>query len=61
MALLLEKTRSSYFPAFNGLFNEACEALEEAQDIDAHLKPLIGYFETIDTTEFDEVFVFIFD
>ena len=55
MALLLEKTQSSYFPAFNELYKETCDALEEAQDIDAYLKPLAGHFESLDTTEFDEV------
>lgn len=55
MAKLLEKTNSSYYPAFRDLYRETCDVLEEAQDIDAHLKPLIGFFETIDTAEFDEV------
>lgn len=54
MAQLLEKTQSSYFPAFKELFRETLTALEESQDIDAHLKPLAGHFESIDTTEFDE-------
>ncbi|CAF0714705.1 unnamed protein product [Brachionus calyciflorus] len=54
MAQLLEKTQSSYFPAFKELFKETLTALEESQDIDAHLKPLAGHFESLDTTEFDE-------
>ena len=54
MALLLEKTQSSYYPAFQDLLKETCNALEEAQDIDAHLKPLSGHFETLETNEFDE-------
>jgi len=54
MELLLQKTQSSYYPAFRDLFKETSEALEEAQDIDVHLKPLIGLFESFDTTEFDE-------
>ena len=54
MAQLLEKTGSSYFPAFKDLFKETVSALEEAQDIDAHLKPLAGHFESLETTEFDE-------
>jgi dynein heavy chain len=54
MALLLEKTNSSYYPAFKDLFNEIQAALEEAQDIDAYLKPLAGHFESLETTEFDE-------
>jgi dynein heavy chain len=55
MALLLEKTKSSYYPAFNELFKETCDALEEAQDIDSHLKPLAGFFESLETGEFDEI------
>jgi dynein heavy chain len=54
MALLLEKTQSSYYPAFKELFKETLAALEESQDIDTHLKPLIGHFESLETTEFDE-------
>jgi dynein heavy chain len=55
MAELLEKTDSSYFPAFKDLFSDTVNALEEAQDIDIHLKPLIGHFEGIESTEFDEL------
>lgn len=54
MALLLEKTNSSYYPAFKDLYTETTSALEEAQDIDTHLKPLAGHFESLETTEFDE-------
>jgi dynein heavy chain len=54
MLLLLEKTNSSYYPAFKDLFKETAAALEEAQDIDCHLKPLAGHFESLETTEFDE-------
>ena len=55
MAELLEKTNSSYFPAFKELFKETVSAFEEAQNIDIHLKPLSGYFESVETTEFEEV------
>lgn len=54
MAQLLEKTQSSYFPAFKELFKETLSALEESSDIDSHLKPLAGHFESLETTEFDE-------
>ena len=54
MAELLEKTNSSYFPAFKELFKETVNARDEARDIDIHLKPLAGFFESIETTEFDE-------
>ena len=54
MSQLLEKTNSSYFPAFRDLLKETVAALEEAQDIDCHLKPCGGHFESLETTEFDE-------
>lgn len=55
MAELLEKTNSSYYQAFKELFRDTVDALEEAQDIDIHLKPLTGFFESAETTEFDEL------
>jgi dynein heavy chain, axonemal len=54
MVELLEKTQSSYYPAFRELLSETTNALEEAQDIDVHLRPLAGHFEMLETTEFDE-------
>lgn len=54
MADLLQKTNSSYYPAFMHLFAETRTALEEAQDIDAHLMPLQTYFESLEITEFDD-------
>jgi len=55
MAQLLEVSQSSYFPAFKDLFKETLGALEEAQDITDNLKPLSGQFESLETTEFDEL------
>lgn len=55
MAELLEKTNSSYYQAFKELFRDTVDALEEAQDIDIHLKPLTSFFESLETTEFDEL------
>lgn len=55
MAELLEKTQSSYYQAFKELFIDTVAALEEAQDIDIHLKPLASFLESLETTEFDEV------
>jgi len=54
MAQLLEKSQSSYYPAFRNLFTETATALEEAQDIDAHLTPLHDFFQTLDSSEFKE-------
>lgn len=52
MALLLQKTGSSYFPSFKELFDETRDALEEALDIYAYLKPLIPHFELLENGEF---------
>lgn len=54
MVELLQKTSSSYYPAFRNLFIETKTALEEAQDIDCHLKPLLDYFEFLDVNEFQQ-------
>jgi dynein heavy chain len=55
MAQLLEVSRSSYFPAFKDLFKEIVGAMEEAQDISDNLKPIAGHFESLETTEFDQI------
>ena len=55
MAQLLEVSESSYFPAFKDIFKEVIIALEEAQDITDNLKPVSSHFESMETTEFDEM------
>ena len=55
MALLLEKTQSSYFPAFRELFRETHEALAEAADINAHLKPMTSHFELLENSDFAQI------
>ena len=55
MIQLLDVSQSSYFTAFRDLFNETLNALEEAQDIADHLKPLTNHFELLESTEFDEI------
>lgn len=54
MAQLLEKSQSSYYPAFRNLFTGTATALEEAQDIDAHLTSLHDFFQTLDSSEFSK-------
>ncbi|KAG8446024.1 hypothetical protein GDO86_013774 [Hymenochirus boettgeri] len=54
MAELLEMVRSSYFPAFTALFRDVVAALDEAQDINCHLKPLQRHFEDLENVEFNE-------
>ncbi|XP_076453714.1 LOW QUALITY PROTEIN: dynein beta chain, ciliary-like [Babylonia areolata] len=54
MAELLEKTNSSYFPAFKNIFRDVVAALQESHDINMYLKPLRHHFEDLEQAEFDE-------
>ncbi|CAF1536641.1 unnamed protein product, partial [Adineta steineri] len=54
MGELLNKSNSSYYPSFLQIQNDVHHALEEAQDIDTHLRPLSGHFESLETTDFLE-------
>ncbi|XP_072311900.1 dynein axonemal heavy chain 9 [Eucyclogobius newberryi] len=55
MAALLEAVESSYTHSFNSLLQDVLRALEEAQDICAHLKPLQRLLEEVEGAEFTEV------
>lgn len=48
MALLLERTRSTYFAAYKRMLQDLEIGLVEAQDISMHLKPLRKLFEKFD-------------
>ncbi|CAF2910762.1 unnamed protein product [Rotaria sp. Silwood2] len=54
MGELLSKSNSSYYPSFLQIHNDVRHALDEAQDIDTHLRPLASHFESIETTDFME-------
>jgi dynein heavy chain len=54
MGELLAKSNSSYYPSFLQIHNDVRYALDEAQDIDTHLRPLAGHFESLETTDFIE-------
>lgn len=54
MGELLSKSNSSYYPSFLQIHNDVRYALEEAQDIDTHLRPLASHFESIETSDFIE-------
>jgi len=45
MGELLAKSDSSYYPSFLQIHNDVRYALDEAQDIDTHLRPLASHFE----------------
>ncbi|XP_032221173.2 dynein beta chain, ciliary [Nematostella vectensis] len=55
MAELLEKTQSSYFPAFKKIFKDVVAALDEARDITLHLKPLRRQLEDMEQYDFSEL------
>ncbi|KAJ0060498.1 hypothetical protein NL108_014189, partial [Boleophthalmus pectinirostris] len=55
MAALLEAVESSYTHSFTRLLQDVLHALEEAQDICAHLKPLQRLLEEVEAAEFPEV------
>lgn len=52
MALLLERTKSTYFPAFQGMLDDLEVGLIEAQDISMHLRPLSHTFEKIEEMDY---------
>jgi len=54
MGELLSKSNSSYYPSFLQIHNDVRQALDEAQDIDTHLRPLASHFESLETTDFVE-------
>ena len=54
MGELLAKSNSSYYPSFIQIQNDVRYALDEAQDIDTHLRPLASHFESLETTDFIE-------
>jgi dynein heavy chain len=54
MGELLSKSNSSYYPSFLQIHNDVRYALDEAQDIDTHLRPLASHFESMETTDFIE-------
>ncbi|XP_058960986.2 dynein beta chain, ciliary-like [Pocillopora verrucosa] len=55
MAELLEKTQSSYFPAFKKIYKDVVAALEEARDINIHLKPLRRLLDDMEQFDFSEL------
>ena len=55
MALLLEKTQSSYYPAFRELYHETYNALQEDLEIDSYLIPIVSHLESLRNGEFDEI------
>ena len=54
MAELLQKTNSSYYPAFESLLRDADDGLEEAKEIDLYLKPVSQHIDGIETTDFGD-------
>jgi dynein heavy chain len=56
IADLLQSSKSTYYPAFQQIFDEVKNALEEATDINLHLTPLRPLIETLSSTsDFNEM------
>lgn len=55
MSLLLERTHSTYYPAFKRMLDELEVGLAEAQDISLHMKPLGRMFENFEDMDFLEL------
>lgn len=55
MAEILMLTDSSYYPAFKKMYKDAVCALDEARDINMHLKPLRKHMEDIEQTEIPDL------
>ena len=55
MAIILEKTGSTYWPAFKTMFRNVVASLAEAQDILVHLKPFKKHLEMVAGANFDDV------
>eukprot|EP00058_Branchiostoma_floridae_P010281 XP_002595769.1 hypothetical protein BRAFLDRAFT_200305 [Branchiostoma floridae] len=51
MGRILEKMKSSYFPAFKNIFKDVVAGLSEAVDINMHLKTLRRMFEDMEEAE----------
>ncbi|XP_068082615.1 dynein beta chain, ciliary-like [Anabrus simplex] len=54
MGVMLEKTESAYYPCFTNLFLSVEAALNEAEDIVVHLKPLLHHFAALEKIDFSE-------
>ncbi|XP_047143157.1 dynein beta chain, ciliary isoform X1 [Hydra vulgaris] len=59
MAKLLQLSNSSYYSAFKKLFKSVVLALDEAYDINMHLKPLRRPLEELDQLEISEINSFL--
>ncbi|KAK7919110.1 hypothetical protein WMY93_010394 [Mugilogobius chulae] len=55
MAAVLEAVQSSYTDSFNSLRRDVLQALEEAWDVCAHLKPLQRLLQDLEEAEFPQV------
>lgn len=55
MTLLLQRTMSSYYPAFRNMLNDLEAGLKEAQDISAYLKPLGTMLENLEELNYPDM------
>ncbi|KAL9897380.1 dynein heavy chain at 93AB [Glossina fuscipes fuscipes] len=54
MALVLEHSRSAYYPCFQTLFKKVVEALAETKDITLYLNPLKKHIQQLEEIDFSE-------
>lgn len=59
MAVILEQTDSTYWPAFKTMFRNVVASLAEAKDISVHLKPFRKHLDLVSSHNFDEVEKFL--
>lgn len=55
MALLLERTKSTYYPAFKKMQEDLEVGLQEAQDVSMHLRPLRTMLEKFEEMDYLEL------
>nr|XP_033816070.1 dynein heavy chain 17, axonemal isoform X1 [Geotrypetes seraphini] len=59
IAEILEKSKSSYWPALQNVYNEVNTGLQEAEDIVIHLKPLKAKLDELEQADYAQVPAFI--
>ncbi|XP_006880447.1 PREDICTED: dynein heavy chain 11, axonemal [Elephantulus edwardii] len=59
MVKILKTKQSSYFPTLKAIFTTVENALQEAQDVELHLRPLRKHIQRLQEAEFPQTRIFI--